>query len=571
VNKIIPRGTGLFIFFLILLPVPGYTQAGGNAAEELKRALESRGISYEEAPLFSPPGEGRTGGIPNAGTSVLVSFRRPPGVDPRDPGGARVPSGSGPEQPVQAELYAGFPSLFVTAFPLEGPPGREGELAYRFKAALELIEKIRAGVTAGEPLPMDMIIAFLGDGDFHTAGEYRNRSALEFADYGDIIEDPGKTVFWYLDPGNSPQSLITEYGTSETIAPLHIIQDLPGLCRSLDIPCFFAVPFTELYKLHFAGGPELLRFIQGQEINGLYFSGVEDPGSASAIPEGSLAELVIRYAGSLKNPGEIPDYHYSAVFLPGMALFLSQERIVLLFLLIAGSFFPGFLCYMGFRRPPPARFMLFFRCFWILPAFFLLFVFCFAGAGVCTALFFTAGEETGLSLIYGWAGFKLLFALGLFFLLSLPLSGYRIPRKANFYGTGAFLIVILGAFIAAWADIAFIPFFIGALLVIFLGMIIKFAIPVFFCAFFAPFYGILTLIFAINSGNSALGEFFLSPRLSHSFIIALIFLPFILLFKRGLKLVRKGKPALPLRFGLVPPLVLLTAAGLLACFFVFTR
>jgi hypothetical protein len=546
VSRILSGLAGLSIFFILLFWVPGYAQ-GGEDAEALRRILEGRGISYEEGFLFAGSGD----------PSVLIPFRRP--------------AGTGRPNPAGAEDYAEFPPLFIAAFPLGGDPDPGGELPYRFRAALELVEKIRRREEAGEPLPGDMLIAFLGTGDLLAPEEYRE--VPDFAGYGDIIEDPENTFFWYLDPGESPQSLVIRHGASETLAPLHTVRNLPGLCGSLDIPWEFAVPFTELHKLHAAGGPELLRFAQAREINALFFSGAGNspsPGTApgNVIPEETLAEFIIRYAGTLAVPGDTPDYHYAVFPLPGRLLFLPQEGIVLRFLLTAGAFLLGLLLYGGFRPPPPARFGIFLRCFWVIPAFFFLLFFCFTGAGLFASLLFTA-RGAGGSGIYGPAGFKLLLALGGFFLFTLPLKGYRIPRKADFYGAAAFLIILLDAFIAAWADIAFIPFFLGALLVIFLGMIIKFAVPVFLCAFLAPFYGILALLSALKSGD--LGEALLSNAPSHTLMTALILLPFILLFKRGLKLARRGKPPLPLRLSLIPPGLLFAAAGILAVFLLFTR
>ncbi|MDR0624729.1 MAG: hypothetical protein LBG10_09930 [Treponema sp.] len=553
-SKILSGFTGLFVFFILLFPVPGYAQRGEDSAEALRGVLEGRDIPWEEGFLFSTAGDE---------SSVLVRFRRPAGTGPLNPAG------------FDAEIHAGFSPLFIAAFPLDGSPGPEGELPYRFRAALELIEKIRHREAANDPLPMDMIIAFLGTDDLRVSEGSGDSSVMDFAGYGDIIEDPEKTFFWYLDPGETPQSLVIRHGTSETIAPLYAIRNLPEICGALDIPYTFAVPFTELHKLRLVDGPDLLRFVQAREINALFFSGAGNPGPGGAgsgkiIPEGSLAEFIIRYAGSLVIPEDIPDYHYAIFSLPGTLLFLSQEAIVLLFLFTAGAFLLGFLLHRGFHPPPAARFRIFIRCFWIIPAFFFLLFLCLTGAGLFISLFFTA-EETDVSLIYGWAGFKLLLALGVFFLFNLPLKGYRIPRKANFYGAGAFLIILLDALIAAWADIAFIPFFTGALLVIFLGMLIKFAVPVFLCAILAPFYGILALLFALNSGDGALGELLLSGVPSHTFMTALIVLPFILLFKRGLTLARRGKPPLPLRLSLIPPGLLLVAAGILAVFLFFTR
>jgi hypothetical protein len=523
--------------------------------EELKDRLEREKIPFEEGLLFSAPGEAAAPG--NVELSLLVRF-----------GGTGLTEGEQSPYPGQ-----GSPPLFINAFPLHGTPGPAGDLPYRFRAALELIKKIQAREEQGPDLPMDMIIAFLGEDDFHRFENYRNRSALEFTDYGDIIQEPENTLFWYLDLGEKPQSLLIRHGTAETIVPLHIVEGLPELCAALNIPCGFAVPFNELYKLKIADGPELLRFTQEQEIRALFFSGPDSesergpyagPASPGAIPEASLGELILGYADSLKNPGVNPDsdYHYSIMPLGGKFFFLSQYHTALLLFFTAAVFLLGFLLYLEFRRPPAVRMLIFFRCFWVIPAFFCLLFISFQGAGLLSLL--AGGQlQGGGPLVYGWAAWKLITALAFFALLSLPLGEYRIPRRAHFYGSAALLLMVLNIFIAAWADISFIPFFAGALLVIFLGTVIKFPVPVYLCSLAAPFYGVFAVISAIRSGNSALGTLFLSNRPVPVMMTILVFLPFILLFKRGILLTRREKPRPPRLRRLLPFFILFAAACVL--------
>jgi hypothetical protein len=427
-----------------------------------------------------------------------------------------------------------------------------------------------------------MLVVLLGEGDIRRYVNYGGRAAGELAAYGGMIGEPENTFFWYFDLPKPPQSLIIHHGTSRTIAPLDSIKGLPELLRPLNIPYSFAVPFNELYKLGFAGGPAILRFTQEQEMKALYFTGagpaeraglprgagpagrtgqsLSDAGGTAApvyVPAGlsaeTLAELILSYAASLEPPGESQDYHYLIFPLPGTRIFLSQKHIALLLLIIAAVFFSGLLLNLGFRRPPPAETLIFFRCLWVAGGYFLLFFAAFEGAGLAVSLIPEKWKTSNL-LLYGWVILKLILSLGIFALISIPLGNYRIPRRAKFYGTASLLLIILDIFIAAWADICFIPFFLGALFLILLGTRFKRPVPVYICAVLSPFYGILAGTFSAFSGHRGLGEFLLSNRPGSAAVMILAFLPFVLLFKRGISLGRRGKA--DLRRRLVPCAIL---------------
>lgn len=503
---------------------PSFSLSGVEEVQaEFKKLLEERGIFFEETFLFSSPGEGD--GAEERDFSLLVPF----------PGSAAAPWG---------EDAAGTTPLKIAAFPLRdgGKPGDDGpELPYRFRIVLALAEQLRARQAAGQGAWGDLLFAFLGAEDIRRYQETGGGTAGEVSVYSGIIREPENTVFWFFDLEEAPRSLVVHHGTAQTIAPLESLKNLDRLFQSLNIPYRFAVPFNEMYRLGLAGGPPLLQFTQGQGIRALFFSGSPDPGAGSqgTVTEEALGELILSASAFQESPGENQDYHYLLIPLRGKTIFLSQGYTALALFLMAAVFFLGFLFYRSFRPAPPARIMLFFRCFWTIPLFFFLLFASVEAAGLAAALL--SGQETRIPMIYGWAVWKLLLGLGLFALISIPLGGYRIPRRAAFYGQNALLLIVVDVFIAAWEDICFIPFFIGAFLLIFLGSQIKRPVPVYLCAVSAPFYGFTAGIFSIRSGYGGLGTFLLSSRPVPTALMILAFLPFVLLFKRAMNLHRREK------------------------------
>lgn len=535
--------------FSLLLPIffaaaSAWPQTEGAGRLELKKILEDRGFPVEEGLLFSGPGEWSGLEEPGAALepSLLLRFSAPAGPD------AKVPeTGEAPE---------GIRPLMVAAFPLSAPEGPESSLPYPFRIAMVLAEQARTRQAAGQALAGDLLIAFLGEDDVRQYEDPGGRTAGELTAYGGMIGEPENTFFWYFDLPGPSQSLLIHHGTSRTIAALDVLQGLPELFQTLDIPYGFAVPFNEMYKLGLAGGPEILRFTQGQDIRALYFSGrsAGEAAAAARVSEDQLAELILSYAASLKNPGANPDYHYLIIPLWNGHLFLSQERTALLLLFFAAFFFLSLLMYIGFYRPPMARIRIFFRCFWVIPGFFLVLFVSLEGAGLITGLL-SRGRTYSIALIYGWSAWKLILGLSFFALLSIPLGNYRISRRAAFYGSGAILLIILDLFAAAWADLCFIPFFIAAFLLIFLGAQIKRPVPVYFCAVLAPFYGFIAGFFSLRSSYGGLGEMLLSNHPLPATFMILAFLPFVLLFKRGISLGRLKTPDLGHR--LLPFFILL--------------
>jgi hypothetical protein len=159
----------------------------------------------------------------------------------------------------------------------------------------------------------------------------RPRRGLE--DILSLLEDPERTVLWYLDIGSrdAPERLEISHGTAEGIASLGIIRRIPGLCEELSIPWSFATPFNGLYKLRLLKGPPALRRVFEEDADALYVSAVSGALPSPALNGENLGEFLYRYVETLDMSGE-RDRHYAMMQFPPATVFLSEYAIAVLFL-----------------------------------------------------------------------------------------------------------------------------------------------------------------------------------------------------------------------------------------------
>jgi hypothetical protein len=108
-----------------------------------------------------------------------------------------------------------------------------------------------------------------------------------------------------------------------------------------------------------------------------------------------------------------------------------------------------------------------------------------------------------------------------------------VPRRANFYGSSAIILIIAEILLAAYIDITFIPMFIWAFVFIFLAACIRKPVVIWICALLAFFQGGAALLTLIRTGNRQLGFLILSGNTAFLVYIALVSLPFFITLKRG--------------------------------------
>lgn len=542
------------------IPDPGASET--SRREALIRILEERHIPFEERPLFTEYG--------GFGSSIHIHI---------PPSGDALPSG---------DAFPGEIS-FVLAVPLSGTgeaprefpeetPGEEpaspGELPFHIKTALAFIDEIRSRGTE-----MNIRVAFLGDEVQRLPREFQKRPHMGLEDLYNTLDSPEDTVLWYLDMVNAPRRISIHHGTAVTIAPLNILRSLPALCDGHHIPYRFAVRFNELYKLRLIDGPSPLQFAQTREINALYISGDRDPlslpailpfgaSSGEPIPAAEFAGMIAAYTASLRVSAENLDYHFTLINLFGKTLFVSEPMTITILLLAAALFFFVLLIYsILYRHILIIQWRIFIRRSWMLLILLAFLMVTLQGGGMLLSFLLNRFHISQTAGAYGGAVLKLLMAMVLFsFLHPLPELLY-IPRKENFYGNTAIILVALGVIFAAFLDITLIPLSLWAFLFVFLGASVKIPLLVYLSAFFTPMQAVVAFVNTLSAGNSRLAEIIHSNNFFINFYFAVVLLPFMLIFKRGAVLSRKGKAPRSLKAQLIPRLALL--AGSLGIIFVY--
>ncbi|MDR2103828.1 MAG: hypothetical protein LBP42_06985, partial [Treponema sp.] len=301
----------------------------------------------------------------------------------------------------------------------------------------------------------------------------------------------------------------------------------------------------------------------------LYISGGETSfpriGSGGAPEETIRAEdfaaMLVAYTASLQVSAENLDYHFTIIRLLGKFFFISEPLTMILLISVAGVFFFALLMYsILYRHILLIRWQIFLRRSWVILIFLVFLVITLQGGGMFLSFLPERLRIPQPAGAYGEAILKLLFAMVLFsFLYPLP-KFLRIPRKEDFYGNTAVILVTLGVLIAAFLDITLVPMFLWAFLFIFLGACVKKPFLVRLFALITPMQAAAAFLTILRIGNGKLAEIIRSDELFVNFFFAVVLLPFILIFKRGDVLSRKGKPVPPLKAGLIPRLILLAAS-----------
>jgi hypothetical protein len=483
--------------FIVLFCLPALLQA--NALEDSRRdrlaeILTKRKIPFETRSLFT--------GFGGFGYSIHVPLPASPGPEGKKPG------------------------LFVLALPLSFTGDDQQEFPYAFEAALGFIDRVRS-----EGLEIDAMAAFLGD----EWPELREDAPhLGLMDLYSRLDLPENTAMIYLDRQGEAGELLVHHGARRALAPLNILRPLARLCDERDIPYTLAVNANELYKLGLADGPSALEFALERELPALYLAG----GAPSTGNIRDLDALLFDYARSIEPETENPDYHYLVFQVFKRFFFVSEFATVLLFLAVATLFFFAALTYsVVLRYHLAVQWKVFFKRSWILLLYWLMLVL----ALKATALIFRSAfrgaapaffNENTL-LFYAAAGSQLLAGAALFILVSFLGDCIYVPRRANFYGSAAIIIVIAEILLAAYIDITFIPMFLWAFVFIFLAACIRQPVLIWSCAALSFFQAATALLTLVRTGNRQLGFLIFSGNTAFILYLALVSLPFFITLKRG--------------------------------------
>jgi hypothetical protein len=553
-----------FLYFPGFLPPAAGNVYGNPERRNLERVssfLTDRSIAFEERPLLD------YGGF---GSSLYVHI----------------------------QASGDSPGTFALGLPLAGAN-------FALETALALVEKTKALAEEGRN-PVDIIVGFLGDEIAGLPEDLGGRSLTGLAAFCGSLDIIDRKALCYLDMDEPPERIVIHHGTPASIAPLEILKPMTDLFARSGIPYTLGVYFNELYKLGLADGPPALETAWGQEIDGLYLSGGtrisgkrNSPLSAypgpGEVPKTRglgaevLAELLLAYSRVLVFSPENADRHYTIIKVPGKTFYISEMDAVILLLFFGAFFILAALLYsMVFQPFRLARGKLFFLHSWIwliiIPILALLLK---ASGALYQGLLFLF-KAPFPSPDFRGAGVVVLFTMILFSAISPVLDLIPLPRRANFYGAAAMVLVSLGLFIAVALDITFVPLFLWAFLFTYVGAFIRIPELVFFSALLIPLQSAAACLNIMENGGGKLADLALyaasfSGKAAVSgpggfggvigswlaaFYWGVIFLPFILLVKRGSSILRLKRKVS--RFGYTPRLVLLGAGIILMIFRVST-
>ncbi|MDR0567669.1 MAG: hypothetical protein LBG87_00485 [Spirochaetaceae bacterium] len=508
----------LLSFFFLICSVELNAQRSAlkeaSRRNALLRLLRERKIPFEERSLFA-----EYGGFSSSLHIVIPRSREPPAP--------------------------GLIDTLVIGIPLFSGRERFSEdsaLPFSFEAGIAFIEGIRESGSS-----LDIRVAFLGDEASNLPRDFRKSPHKGLADLYEVLDEPESSILLYLDIPETPQSLRIHHGAERSLTALEVLEPFYRSCKSRNTPVSLAVWFNELYKLSLVQGQQVMRFARDWGINALCITGSAQTDTAlPAVSAEALAGTLMDYAGSLAVSRDNLDYHFLILRIFGTYFFISESVTVQIFLLVAGLLFLGSLLYITIRRSTVLQeWRLYIPYLWIFPVFLVSLVLTLEISGALIAAVSSEFTESPLSNDFGWAVFKIIIAV---ILLSLQFSFWNrlnVPKKADFYGTGAVILVALGVFIAVFLDITFIPVFTGIFLFVLLGAVIPFPLPVYGCALVAPLmsFGPLFNLFAVHGGTplfsaGKLTEIILSKNILSSLYIATLTLPFILLLERGAALLK---------------------------------
>jgi hypothetical protein len=170
----------------------------------------------------------------------------------------------------------------------------------------------------------------------------------------------------------------------------------------------------------------------------------------------------------------------------------------------------------------------------------------FAYSMIFNAIAFNAYNAHSAATNYAGLALSLMLAI-VVFLLPLPvLARLKFPQRARFFGFAAVIFSAFAILQAVYLDFAYAPFFIWAFIFISMGAIVSNYILIFIFAFFAPILANFALVNILQTGSARLAELFIfSPwQVLEGWIVtiqlALLILPVLLLFIRGIILFQKS-------------------------------
>ena len=415
---------------------------------------------------------------------------------------------------------------------------------FAVETALLLIEKIDS------PEEINIIIAFLGDESSSLPVQLGGRAHIGLQDLLNLSDIPENWVILYFDAINPIDKLIVSHGTSSYITPREILQPFIGILNAGDMDWSFNIWFHEIYNLGIIEGSDILSIAWSREINSLYISGENTSHNTYGLisPE-DIADLIMEFSGILDFPVLVTDTHYSLFPLPGsFVVFTGEGLLSASVIFICGLFLLLFMIYsIKYYNVIIFHARLFIKYIWIFIILLPLLVFCIRFSGIFYSfLYFTLnGPATHIN-YFGFV-FTAILVFILFYFPTPFFNLIRIPRKIQFFGSYAVLLIITGLILTFFMDFSLVFIFLWALVFVFIGSISLNPIIVIISSFMIPVLALGIIINIAYTGGREFSALFITSNWndiftwSLSFIISLLGLPLILLLKKGSLLLAEKK------------------------------
>jgi hypothetical protein len=445
-----------------------------------------------------------------------------------------------------SSLCLGFPGIaskaedsgtLVLAIPLEGD--------FAVETGLALIEKLE-----DKKNHLNFFIAFLGDEKTLLPEDIPSYTHKGLRDLLSLCDMPETWVLSYLDIDKPPSGFLIRHGNEDYIAPLDMIKSLSALFGGKGMSSSFEIRYNEIYKLGLAKENRPLALAWENEINGFCLAGVYDEGDKKKAPApagGDLAELLLEYGETLRFPIQNPDRHYFILpLLKNRPFFISEKTMVIFFISASALLVFSFTVYSAARRSRITRgFRNFIRYFWIFFILLPLLAAVLKGAGFMYSFLLSLLKASPRGTNYSGAGLTILLVL-LLISLAAPLVHFLpIPRRANFFGFSAVILVVFGTLTSIIIDFTFLPVFIWASFFTFLGASLTNPFLILPAALVMPLQGLSAFSNIQETGSAKLAELLFSggtgPGWITAFQLSILALPFLLLLEKGIGALLKGK------------------------------
>ena len=396
----------------------------------------------------------------------------------------------------------------------------------------------------------NIIIAFLGDEYISLPEHFGGMANIGLRDLLSLSEIPENWVILYLDSDEIPDKLILSHGNSSYITPREILHPFVRLLNSSSMTWQFNIWFHEIYNLGIIDGPEILSIIWSREINSIYIYGEEsNQNKDNVITPDSIVNLVIEFSNLLDYPVLLADTHYSLFPLPGSIVLFTGEGLLSFFaFFICGLFLLIFFIYsIRFYNVIIFHARLFIKYIWLFIILLPLLVFSIRFSGFFYSFLYNALDGPSSHINYIGFIFSAILVLIIFYFPSPFLNLIRIPRKIQFLGSYAVLLIISGLILTLFMDFSLVFIFLWALIFVFIGSISLNPIIVFISSFMIPVFALGIIINIAFTGGREFSDLFITSNWNNiftwslSFIVSLLGLPLLLLLKKGSLLLKRKK------------------------------